>query len=628
MSEKELNTETQSEDKTPPGMFRVSGLATFVILTAGVGAAGYFGTGPLLKSVLQSQLSQSIGAETNIEAVNVAWSSMGVEIVGFQQADPDQLSQNLVEFKRAAAKVDLFELLIGNVIVDDAAIEGLAFSTQRSEKAAVVEVEESEEPELEEEEVIADDGGMSVPSVDDVLAKADLQTEAKAEQLKAVWKAEKAASEAAFKKLPTDDSLKSYEARWKEIENAKIKSLDDLKVLRDKIKSLKSDINNDKKALTAAKKQLKTSRAAIDVAYDELKAAPKQDWKNIKAQLPIDDPNAVAISKLLFGSEIAGYVEQAEWVYDKAKPFLAAKSDKEKDPEPTQLSGKNIDFELAEQWPSWMVKNLTVDILSPSGLSFTATGKAITSESYVRDEPSEYVVKLNTTNSNRKFELVGNYYVDIESNVTAQGDWQASGLPIADKSLSNSKDLKLTMKSAEFSGKGAYATNNAVIDNQNSLNFAKVKMAGNASTELAKLTLSTLESVESFSLDIGLDGKMTKPDISIKSDLDNQLNSAVKKQVSERWQALESKTKDRLEQKVVSAISSNDGDLKRWNELKEKTDGLEASLKQYAQEKLDKFVSDKKSAYEEKLKKEAEDKLKEKAKEKLKDKLKDFKCCD
>ncbi len=617
---------TEQTTKKQLGMFRLSGAGVLALVVGGTAAAGYFGAGPITKSILSSSLEKAIGAENNIESVQYQLQPFGIKINGLQQTDPDNLSQNLFEFKQASASLNVWELMLGQVLIEELKVDSLTFNTERT-TAGELYVPEAVHTEDSTSTISDFKNSIKVPSKDELLAKADLITEKKAKQLQTVWTSEKENVEQSLKNLPSKDSLKKYETQWQAIQNSEIKSLEDLEALKAKIKQLKADISKDKEAVAQIKSQYKTSKSNLDTAYSELKAAPAQDWSNIKEQLPIDDPSALAISKLLFGDEITGYITKAEEIYKTLKPFIDANREaKEQDKLSADLltQGRDIDFTLVEKWPSWMVKSLLIDVIAPDGKAYRVEGNEINVESYVRNKPSLYSVNLvNMDGSEESFELSGQYFVDKASEFTSKGKWQLKNMAVDGKSLSKNKQMSLTMDQSLLNGDGTFAWQDK-LESNHKLKFKNVKMSGEGDSQLANLTLDTLTKVSSFNLDIGVKGSLSSPSVSISSDLDNQLNSAFKEQVSERWDALQVETKQALKDKLTASLNSNSGNLEKFESLKAKLDNAEEEFKKYGKEQLDKLISDKKEALEKKLKDKAEQELKDKLKDKLKGKFKGF----
>ena len=127
-----------SSTEKKQGLFRPVGASIFFSVLIAFVACIYFFTAPAIKYFLVESAQKATGAETNLEQVNVTWLPFSVEIIGFQQTDPDKPSYNLVSFERTIASVDLLELILGKTVVEELSIEGLTYDEKRISLGQVI----------------------------------------------------------------------------------------------------------------------------------------------------------------------------------------------------------------------------------------------------------------------------------------------------------------------------------------------------------------------------------------------------------------------------------------------------------------------------------------------------------
>ncbi|NVK25691.1 MAG: TIGR03545 family protein [Gammaproteobacteria bacterium] len=636
------------------GMFRAIGAISFVVTLSAVVAGLYFFTAPAIKCAIIYAGEKATGAETNIEEVVVNWQPFSVEVIGFQQTDANQPTHNLIAFKRANASIDIFEWLLGKTIIDQLTIEALTYDSLRNSRGQVYVSSTNEEQQkaISKQANTLDNASkttsFSIPSSDELLAKADLQTVAKGKQLQQVWQIEKQALEQAYGDVPDQSALKKYETQWQAIEDTKIKSLDDLKQVQKKLKALKAELKKDKNALAAVKKQYKTSKSNIDVAYNELKDAPEQDWQQIQQTLPIQDPNAVAISQLLFGDDIAEYVDAAQTYWQKAQPYIekyqARRAQQEKAQAIIDLNeGRNISFELDNVYPDFLIKHLLVSInkqIDDQGFQFELKGQDITHQSYVIGKPSELTltyIKNKVASGEQPFAAKADIDTNENGKSDVQGSWLLANKPLNEQSLISDSDMTLTLQSAKLFGQGSFEYQTE-LTSKNQFDFKQTQFVGEGSSELAEITLEALTPVQGFNLQIDLKGQFTKPDSNIKSDLDNQLKSAFKQAISKRWDKVKTDAKAQLQDELQSQLNLNSSDMAKLDNWQNELDNAEKELEKYSEENIEKMIAEKtaeqqaelkrkldgeKRKLEEKAEKEKQQ-AKDKLKEKLKGKLKDF----
>lgn len=602
--------ETDEKAVKKQGALRVSGVAALVAIIATGTIGGYLFAGDIAKFAIKQGMELSFGAQTDIDSVEVSWAPFGITVNQLAQTDASAPNQNLFELEQASAQVDLWQLLLGKYVMERLEVEKLAMSTQRAEPGKVYEslIKQAELDKLPEQS--AQKLGISVPTTEQLLAALDLQTEKKGRALEQVWQQEKPKLDQAFKQLPNKQTIKELKQDWQRLTDNELKSLDDLAKLEKQLKQIKAKVDKEKVALQQAKAQYKDSKAKLDFAYDELQQAAKDDWRKVEQQVPFNDPNAVAIAKMLFGPEIASYLEQAQAIWQKAQPYIEQhkqqKAAEQQAVEQKWGSGKDIAFTLEHELPDWLVKELKVSALV-AGNMYQLSGSDINIQSYLLNKPSLYQVALA-----EQFKLSGQYFVDQSLKFDTSGDWQATGLALSDKSLSDSTDLTLALASANVNGQGKYAYSDQLTASSK-LSFAKTDFVGDASTKLAKLTLDTLESVEGFNLEIDLSGQATDPSINIKSDLDRQLGGAFKSALSSEWDKVKDNTQVKLQNKLKQQFNLDDTE---FSELGQTLAGFDKDFSVFGSGSVDDVLKQQKKKYQ--------DKLKDKAKDKLKDKLKSF----
>ena len=605
------NKETENKEQKKQGMFRPSGVAALLATLGIIGGGTYLFADPVAKFVIKQGMEFSFRAQTDIESVDISWSPFGITINNLAQTDASQPTHNLFEVESLSAQIDLWQLLLGKYVMETVEVKKLAASTQRAEPG---EVFESLAQQIESKATSAKQSseklGMTVPSADELLASLDLQTQKKGKALEQVWKQEKVKLDKAFEALPNEQTLEELKADWKKLTSNELKSLDDVAKLEQQLKQLKAKIDREKASLKQAKAQYKESKGKLDIAYDELQQAAKDDWKKVEAKVPFDDPNAVAVAKMLFGDEVASYLEQAQDLWKKAQPYIE-KQQQQKAAEQQQEqqkwnASKNFEFALSQPLPDWIVNKLAVSAVI-AGNEYQITGSQITSQSYVIERPSLYQVSLAD-----EFNLSGEYYVEQSMQIETSGNWQVIQLQLTDKSLSKTDDLALTLSSAALNGQGNYSYKEQLASSSK-FGFEQTKFTGSATTRLAQLTLDTLESVDSFNLNLDVSGQAQQPNIAISSDLDKQLGNAVKSAFSNEWSKVKGSAKTKLEQQLKEQFDLDDTEL---GALQSQLSGLDQDFSVFGKATVEDIIKQQQKKYQ--------DKLKNKAKDKLKDKLKDL----
>jgi uncharacterized protein (TIGR03545 family) len=184
--------------------------------------------------------------------------------------------------------------------------------------------------------------------------------------------------------------------------------------------------------------------------------------------------------------------------------------------------------------------------------------------------------------------------------------WSLNGFKMADISISKSSSLPLTLTSALANFKGDFQIKDQALTANVDAKFNNANWSSTATEGWTGRVAKSLKSIHQFNLEGELQGTLSSPSLSLRSDLDKQLKQAVAGQLKSAQSELETKFKARLNDEVASMA----GPYK--DQLAFLTD-KEGSLDQRINN-LDKMLKAELKSAADTKKQEAEDKLKEKLK--------------
>ncbi|MDC2891487.1 hypothetical protein [Psychrosphaera algicola] len=258
--------------------------------------------------------------------------------------------------------------------------------------------------------------------------------------------------------------------------------------------------------------------------------------------MPIDDPNTLAISQLLFGDKITSYLEQGMGFYTTAKPYLDnyLKNKKAEEAEPEVIVGENIVFPLNDPLPTWLIVDAEIS-LTLSGKSWLVTASEITSESYVRNIPGEYVMS-HVAKQGGSINIEGTFFAAQDAKFTTDGKWNMSELAVNNYSIAGDSDLSLELEHGKLLGSGTFEYENE-LNSEHLLAFSETIFSGNGTGDFAEILLDSLSSVDQFNINMNVSGKLKSPDLAVDSDLDNKVNSAFRAAVKKSLKKLKAKPK-------------------------------------------------------------------------------------
>ena len=622
---------------------RWSGLTGFIVVAGLLVCFWAFAAGPLIKMAIESFGSDAVGAKVEVEDVSFGFSPLSLNIRGVQITDPDAPMTNMVSFETAVANIEPFPLLLGQAIIPELSLEGVAMGTPRSVSGAIakakkpkVEDEKEDKPKAETGEAKADAKSSELPSADDILAREKLLTVERGEALETAYQQHSTAIEQAVADLPTESDIKQYEVKLNTILKGKFESLDDFKQRKKALDELKAQFKKDKKAIAAAKSAIKNGKSDLKQKWSDLKVAPKQDLDNLKSKYTLDGAGASNLTALLFGGDAGGYAATTLEYYEKIRPLLVdeeAKAEKEALKE-KRLEGRFVTFPTDRPQPDFWVKKLTFTMSLPQ----------------FKGQPSLGQVAVNVTDISHQQDVVGQPTRLFANGVNLKNIQSLKVTGVMDHRQSPGKDVfdlqmekwdldkvklglaGLYMDEASAYAQGGVTFSQGKMDLSSNILFKDTTFSTKDRTMLAKEMDAALDKVSRFNVEVSADGKVTSPSMNIRSDLDKQLQSAFNDRIDEKQKELEADLKKKLNEKLLGYAGNYESQLKDMNlaegNLSDATKKLESlaksemssyedQLKAEAKAKADKEAAEAKA----KAKAEADKKKKElekKAKEKLK----------
>ncbi|WP_016957126.1 TIGR03545 family protein [Catenovulum agarivorans] len=575
---------------------RWQGFAGFVAVIALLAASVYLFAGSLIKLAIEQLGERVYGAEINVEKVNVNWSPVSVELVHLQVTDKQNPANNLVEFNTAVAAIDLWQYLLGKTLITDLQVAKLQLDKQRAEPGKVYDVVEAAEESSQKTSKI-DEIKAEIPDVKTLLNDSNLITVEKAQALQTTLTEERAKIKQLKAELPDKSKLKEYEAKIKQLTDTEVDSLEDLAKLKEQLDELKADIKQDKAKFKQAKEQLSDSNAKLKLATKELKEAPEQDWQQVKQTYQLETFEAEDLAHILFGEEARSYYQYAEKAYKLLKPFIKKGNDGQAD-EVEQSVGRFVHFDEENPIPDWMVAQGKIELVNPKGTIWIEL-KDIHVQHWKKTTASRVDVFSNAfAQGDLKGQL--DYWVDQDSNIKSQANWQFNDLKVA---KDKSSKAKFSLQQTQLTGTGELSYQQGMLDANTALDLVKPMFSSTSSSRWMKQVVEALNQQQKIPAEILLSGKATSSSWKINSALDNIVKDSVKASANAELDKLKAEYQSKLNAKMADKLDMSEQELAQIGDLSAWVDDTEGSLQKLLDAKVDSF--------------------KEKQKDKLKDKVKD-----
>jgi len=595
-------------------LIRWQGMVAFIVLSALVAGTLYLFAESLVKTAIVSSAESAFGAEVNVGEVKLAYSPLQISVLDLQVTDKETPTQNLFSFERATAGVDIWQYLFGKIIIEELEVSQLAFSSVRS-KAGQVYLNNASNSDAKESlsdkaKAMLPEVDMQLPDVKTLLNDSNLLTVKAATQLQDSYEVEQTKLKALKTQLPNKAKLKSYQDKVKALGKMKVNSLADIEKIKTEFDKIKAEFKTDQALVTKAKQQVLDSKNLLSKQVSQLKDAPNKDWQQIEKTYQLESLDSEDFAHILFGEQARQYVEKAQWVYDNISPLMAnMKDDGTVSEVKSHAKGRFIYFKEETPLPSILIKKALFSVQLEQG-EVTIKGSELTHQHWFRGQDS--LINVSSID-NGELKLNSQFNLTPSGDFNADGKWLVKDRQLSNAQLTNSKALTLSLSSAKLDGTGSFNFVNSEIIAANHLSLKQASYDGQAKSKITKLLLDTIKSLDSLTVDVGVNGELNKPSFTIASSLNDALTGAFKQQVAGKLGDFKQKINKGLNDKLVNALKLGDS---QTTELLD----LEALLTD-----TDKALADlKNSDIVKQQQKKLEDKVKNKAKDKLKDKLGDL----
>jgi len=592
---------------------RWQGMVAFVLLSALVAGLLYLFAESLVKRAIVSSAESAFGAEVNVAEVQLGYSPLQLSVLGLQVTDKDSPTKNLFSFERATAGVDVWQYLFGKIIIDELEVSQLAFSGVRSQagKVYVDDVSDKEEESLSDQaKAMLPEVDMQLPDIKALLDDSNLLTVKASNELKISYKVEQEKLKALKTQLPSKAKLKAYQDKVAALGKMKVSSLADIEKIKTEFDKIKVEFKADQALIKKAKQQVLNSKKILAQQISELKNAPTKDWQQIEKTYQLDSIDTEDFAHILFGEKARGYVQKAQWAYEQVSPLMSdMKGDGTTSEVKSHANGRFIFFKEDSPLPAILIKKALFSIKLEQG-EVKVTGSELTHQHWIRGKDS--LININSID-NGELKLSSNFKLTQSGEFNANGDWLVNNRTLSNTELTQSKALNLSLSAGKLDGIGSFSVVNGEVEATNQFSLKQASYQGEAESKITKLLLDTIKSLDSLTVDVGVNGELSKPSFTIASSLNDALTGAFKQQVSAKLDGFKKKVNKGLNEKLTNA-------LKLGNSQSAELLDLEALLTD-----SDKALADlKNSDIVKQQQKKLEDKVKDKAKDKLKDKLGDL----
>jgi len=556
---------------------RWQGIIGFLSVIIFLAAFVFIFAGSFIKAGLEKSGEWYLGAEVNVEEVEVNLFPLSLTIIGFQATDSEKPTHNMVSFSKAAVSLDVWQYLLGKIYIDDLAITQLEMDKKRKSPGDVYFTSDSKKSgEVKDATNGFTSIDTSLPSIDSLLKNANLETVKQAKRLQESYKAEQAKLAGIQASLPSKEKLADYKKQVKSLTETKVKSIADVDKVTKAFTELKDKFNADKEIISRAKTQLLQSKDLLNAQIQQLKNAPQEDWLAIEKKYQLQSVNTGDFAHIFFGEQAREYLGYVEKAYQKLSPLLTGKSATSKTVQ-TRKNGEFVYFSEQSPQPSVLIKKAHISLILTQG-DIVIEGQALTHQHWKGEQLS--VVKMYSSNlqGQGEFTFDMTFSLDKQQTLKSDGKWQLANLSVADIAIQKSSALSLSLNQAVVSAKGTFNLLADQVVSKNDIAINKADFNGEASSSLSSMLLETITSMDNLSLNVNAKGKITSPELTVSSSLDKQLKNVLQKQLSEKLSNFKGEINAGLNKKLASALGDGESKDKAFIDLESLISTVDGSL--------------------------------------------------
>ncbi|MEP2650517.1 MAG: TIGR03545 family protein [Paraglaciecola sp.] len=575
-------------------IIRWPGLAAFFVVVGLLTAISILFLDFWIKLAAEKTLGLANHAEVNIESVEHTFSPFSITLNRVQMTDPNAPDTNQLETQSVTAAIDLPPLLLRKLIVDDLKVTGVEFGTLRDSTGDVY--EKSEDESVDSENLFVETQG--IPSVDEILAKSPLKTTQAIEDVEVAYNKHSDKLQTQYEALPSKEKLENYQKRIKELTETDYKDATKLFAAKKEFDQLKDEIKADKKQLEAFKTSVDEAKADLGPKVSILKEAPNQDYNQLKSLLAGDADAIEDVTTLVFGEKMGEWSQYALAAFEIIGPML--KSSSKADKEATAYQGKWINFDNDAGLPDLLIRKSEISITWQEE-NINSYWTDITYQHDIIGRATTFVVDSSASKLWNSLKVDGDLWLSDASGTKAQQTWALDGLTLSDLDLVDQDKISGVLKSGIVSSTGSVSLVGDALSGKSLIDLQQLFIDATGNNKITYVIADTLNQLKELTLNTDIAGTFGDLDLSINSDLNQQIGNALISNVSAEQQDKLEELKQKLNSQTTGVLGEGNEQYQQLLDWEKFADGDLSSIDSLLEAKLDSLVDQKKDEAKDKL---------------------------
>ncbi len=567
---------------------RWPGLAAFAIIIGLLVAFSWLLLDSILRWTMERSLGALNGAEVNIERVEHSWSPLGVRVLGVQMTDPAQPLQNRLVVGDIQGTLNVEQLLLGRVHFEQVVASGIRLAQPRRSAGDVYQAPSKED--------ITDWAGgalatlnLDVPKVDEVAARIDLKTPQAVAQAQANFSTLKQRLAAARSELPSEETIRNYEAQLKALNDGELGDITRLAERKEKFDTLREQFAADRQKIADFKQLMSDFKVMLQADLQALREAPQQDLARVQELLQLNGDGLAEITTVLFGEQMRQWSRYILLAYEQLAPMLSRAGDVE-EIKPQRGEGVWFSFAGRDSAPEFLIKQALTEF-EVAGTVIAVDWENITHQHQLLGQPTVYTARAENSSLWNSLQLNGELSL-LDAGINARQQWQLSGVQLTDLGLSAQPQFVADIVSALLDSEGSVALRHGELEGASTVRLAQLDIQASAENKWAQVVASALAELQQLDMQVGVSGAMTAPQLSLRSDLDRQLGGALKTAAMDLGKAELAEFTRGLQQQTAGLLGTGEADLELINGLLGSAEKRDEQLKKMLESKLQENLQD------------------------------------
>jgi uncharacterized protein (TIGR03545 family) len=562
-------------------IIRLPGLISFFMIVGLIVAISILFMDYWIKLVAEKSLAKTTGAEVNITSVRHTFSPFGITLNHIQLTDPKAPHTNQIEAESVSAKIDLAPLLLRKLIIDSLTISGLQLGSSRESEGDVYLKPVDEQSQAE----------------DDILAKSPLKTTKAIEGTRAVYSKHSDTLQQQYAALPEKDKLADYQKRIKALTEIDYKDPIKLATAKKEFDRLKEEILNDKKLVSDFKQSIGAAKNELSPQLATLKAAPGQDYEQLKSLVAGDADAINDVTTLVFGEKAGEWSQYALAVFDIVGPMLNAQGQAEE--EQLGYAGKWISFDDTSSLPDLWIKKAQVS-LQWQQETIISDWQNITHQHDVLGSPTIFSVNSSSSALWQSLILNGDLWLS-QSGDKANQSWALSGLKLSELDLVSQEKLTSQLDSGLLSSTGKVALDGEAVSGTGKIDLQSLIIKATGTNKITNIVANTLNQLKKITINTDIGGTIGNLDLSFSSDLNKQIGGALLSNISAEQHTKLDELKQKLNKKIEGMLGEDNSQLAQWLDWEKLADGDLDSINELLKAQFSSVIDEKKDELKKKI---------------------------